>query len=69
MESVYRWKGTIERQAEVLTDRQNRSVRSLTEFEREVRALHSYETPEIVALPITAGSRPTLNGSQASLDH
>jgi periplasmic divalent cation tolerance protein len=26
------------------------------ELEKEVRALHSYETPEIVALPLTAGS-------------
>jgi periplasmic divalent cation tolerance protein len=29
-------------------------------LEREVRALHSYDTPEIIALPITAASAPYL---------
>ena len=38
------------------------------EVEREVRALHSYETPEIIALPITAGSAPYLKWLSASLD-
>jgi periplasmic divalent cation tolerance protein len=28
------------------------------ELEREVRAHHSYETPEIVAVPLTALSEP-----------
>ena len=59
MESVYRWKGKIERQAEVLLiAKTTRST--FQEFEREVRALHSYDVPEIVALPITAGSAPYL---------
>ena len=68
MESVYRWKGKIERQAEVLLIA--KTVRSkFIEFEREVRALHTYETPEIIALPITDGSAPYLEWLSASLTH
>lgn len=67
MESVYRWKGKVERQAEVLL-----IIKTVTskfnELEREVRALHSYETPEIVALPLTNGSAPYLNWLAASVN-
>lgn len=66
MESVYRWEGKIERQAEVLL--LAKTTRSkFDDLEREVRALHSYETPEIVAVPIVAGSAPYLEWLQASL--
>jgi periplasmic divalent cation tolerance protein len=59
MESVYRWQGKIERQAEILL--LAKTTRSkFDELEREVRALHSYDTPEIIALPIVAGSAPYL---------
>jgi len=59
MESVYRWQGKIERQSEVLLIA--KTIRSrFDELEREVRALHSYEVPEIVALEIIAGSAPYL---------
>ena len=59
MESVYRWEGKIERQAEILL--LAKTTRSkFEELEREVRALHSYETPEIIALQIVAGSAPYL---------
>ena len=55
MESVYRWQGTIERAAEVLL--LAKTTRSkFEELEREVRALHSYDTPEIIAVPVVAGS-------------
>lgn len=59
MESIYHWKGKVERDAEFLllakTTRAN-----FAELERAVRDLHSYETPEIVALPITEASAPYL---------
>ena len=59
MESVYRWEGKVERQAEVLLIA--KTVRAkFDELEREVRALHSYDTPEIVAVPILTGSAPYL---------
>jgi periplasmic divalent cation tolerance protein len=59
MESVYRWEGRIERQSEVLLLAKT-TAGKFADLEREVRALHSYETPEIVAVPIVAGSTPYL---------
>jgi len=66
MESVYRWKGKIERQAEILLIAKTTKAR-FEELEREVRALHSYETPEIIAIPLVAGSTPYLEWLIASL--
>jgi periplasmic divalent cation tolerance protein len=59
MESVYRWEGKIERQSEILLLAKTTTAK-FAELEREVRALHSYETPEIIAVPIVAGSSPYL---------
>jgi periplasmic divalent cation tolerance protein len=59
MESVYRWQGQIERQSEVLLLAKT-TMAKFEELEREVRALHSYETPEIIAVPVRAGSTPYL---------
>ena len=59
MESVYRWQGKIERQSEVLLIAKTTQGK-FDDLEREVRALHSYETPEIVAVPIVTGSAPYL---------
>ncbi|HEY0726487.1 MAG TPA: divalent-cation tolerance protein CutA [Pyrinomonadaceae bacterium] len=59
MESVYRWEGKIERQSEILLIAKTTTAK-FAELEREVRALHSYETPEIVAVPMVAGSSPYL---------
>ncbi|HEY0761159.1 MAG TPA: divalent-cation tolerance protein CutA [Pyrinomonadaceae bacterium] len=60
MESVYRWQGKIERAPEILI--LAKTTRSkFEELEREVRALHSYDTPEIIAVPIVAGSAPYLD--------
>ena len=60
MESVYRWQGKIERQREVLLIAKTVSSK-FAELESEVVKLHSYETPEIVAFPLTNGSRPYLD--------
>ena len=66
MESVYRWEGKIERQPEILL--LAKTIRSkFDDLEREVRALHSYDTPEIIALPVVAGSAPYLEWLRASL--
>lgn len=57
--SVYRWKGGVEEAREVAlavkTTRANYPA-----LEAEVRRLHSYEVPCIVALPVQSGSRPYL---------
>jgi periplasmic divalent cation tolerance protein len=65
MESVYRWQGKIERQSEVLLLAKT-TREKFEDLEREVRALHSYDTPEIVAVPIVAGSAPYLEWLRSS---
>jgi len=58
--SVYRWKGAVERAAEIALIAKSR--RDL--FDRlaaRVRELHSYDTPAIVAWPIVAGDRAYLD--------
>lgn len=59
MESVYHWKGSVERASEILLLAKTTQA-NFAEFESAVRALHSYETPEIVALTLTAASAPYL---------
>ncbi len=66
MESVYRWQGKIERQPEVLLIA--KTVRGkFAELEAQVRSVHSYEIPEIVAVPLTAGSRSYVDWLSASV--
>ena len=66
IESVYRWQGKIERQAEVLLFAKTTKDK-FAELEREVRALHSYDTPEIIAVPVTTGSTPYLKWLEKSV--
>ena len=67
MESVYRWQGKIERQKEVLLIAKTTRSR-FEELEKKARAIHSYETPEIVALPLAAGSPPYLKWLNSSVN-
>jgi periplasmic divalent cation tolerance protein len=57
IESVYRWKNEVQREKEVLLLAKTTDDR-FDELEKEVRAMHSYETPEIVAVPVTGVSEP-----------
>jgi periplasmic divalent cation tolerance protein len=57
IESVYRWKGQVQREAEVLLLVKSTRDR-FDELERQIRAIHSYETPEILAVEATAISEP-----------
>ena len=60
IQSVYRWQGKIEHQREVLLIA--KTARSkFEELETEVRARHSYEIPEIVAIALADGSSPYLD--------
>jgi periplasmic divalent cation tolerance protein len=59
IESVYHWQGKVERAPEVLLLAKT-TLPNFHELESLVRSLHSYETPEIIALPITTGSIPYL---------
>ena len=67
MESVYRWQGKIQRDAEVLILAKTTQAK-FDELEKEVRLLHSYDTPEIVAIPVINGSGPYLDWLRKSLD-
>jgi periplasmic divalent cation tolerance protein len=60
MESVYRWKGEVEQAREILLLAKT-TREKFEELDRAVREIHSYDTPEIVALPIIAASRPYLD--------
>jgi len=58
-QSIYKWKGKVERGTESVVIFKTRE--SLFEQVRaEICALHSYECPCIVALPIVAGHEPFL---------
>lgn len=58
--SIYTWQGKVnsdeEWQLVIKTNLAHFSV-----LERKIREIHSYEVPEIIALPILAGSEPYLN--------
>ena len=59
VESLYNWKGKLERSRENLLLIKTTAKR-LKALEREVLRLHSYETPEFLVLPIVAGSKAYL---------
>ena len=60
VESVYRWKGKVERAREYLLVMKTTAKR-LPELENEVKRLHSYDVPEFIALPIAEGSKKYLS--------
>jgi len=59
LRSVYRWSGAIETSDELLLLAKSTPSR-FDELVRRVRALHPYQVPEILALPVAAGFLPYL---------
>jgi periplasmic divalent cation tolerance protein len=57
MESIYRWKGEVHRAPEFLLLAKT-TAGCFDELEREVRSLHTYDTPEIIAVPAAHVSAP-----------
>jgi periplasmic divalent cation tolerance protein len=57
--SVYGWKGAVERATEWLLLIKTRQE-LFGRVAAEVRRLHSYQVPELIALPVTAGSESYL---------
>src|SRR2546425_7630685 len=53
--STYRWKGKVETAEEILLLIKS-SKKLLPAVRAEVERLHSYEVPEVIALPIAHGS-------------
>lgn len=66
VESVYRWKGTIEKSRERLLLIKT-SANRLKELEEEVLRLHSYETPEFLVVSVAGGSQRYLAWLKDSL--
>ena len=59
VESIYHWKGKVEKSRERLLIIKTTAPR-LAQLEREVKRLHSYDVPEFIAVPVTAGSQKYL---------
>ncbi|MDH5277290.1 MAG: divalent-cation tolerance protein CutA [Gammaproteobacteria bacterium] len=58
--SMYRWEGEIRDDTEVLLVIKTRAARYAA-LEATLRAQHPYDLPEIIALPVVAGSRDYLS--------
>ena len=64
--SIYHWQGAVEENTECLL--LIKSSRELfPELQAEIEKLHSYAVPEVMALPVVAGSENYLNWLTASL--
>ncbi|HKM99037.1 MAG TPA: divalent-cation tolerance protein CutA [Candidatus Binataceae bacterium] len=55
--SIYRWRNKVEDDSEILLLIKTRAS-LFPRVERRVRELHSYEVPEVMALPFQHGSPP-----------
>ena len=64
--SFYRWKGRLERDAEMLLVIKTRGER-FDHLKAALLAEHPYELPELVAFPIAAGHEPYLEWLAASV--
>ena len=64
--SVYRWEGQIQSESEVLLlIKINKDLEA--EVYREVQNVHSYDTPELITLPITNGSKKSVSYTHLTL--
>ncbi len=60
LESIYRWKGEIQHDSEVLLMIKTTAA-DYVPLEQAIRELHPYELPEIVAVPLSNGLTDYLN--------
>ncbi|HTL48536.1 MAG TPA: divalent-cation tolerance protein CutA [Verrucomicrobiae bacterium] len=60
LESHYRWQGKKRRDREFLLIIKTTRSR-FSRLEKAIRKKHSYQTPEIIAVPVTRGSRDYLS--------
>jgi periplasmic divalent cation tolerance protein len=66
LESLFWWENKVDRAAEVLLVVKSKKTKLLGII-KKVRSLHSYSTPEIIALPIIAGEKHYLKWINESL--
>lgn len=66
VESTYTWEGRVERDTEDLLIVKTRAD-LFDRLKERVQALHGYDVPEIIAVPIVQGSESYLEWMSASL--
>jgi periplasmic divalent cation tolerance protein len=66
VQSLFWWQGKIDSSREVLLILKTKKV-LFKKVSVKVRSLHSYQTPEIIALPIVDGSEPYLDWIDSSV--
>ena len=59
MNAIYRWEGRIQDDREVVLIAKT-TGKNLTALKEKVKAMHGYECPCIVCLPVTDGYQPFL---------
>ena len=67
VESFYSWEGKLENSSEYLLMIKT-TEEKVEELQKDVVALHSYDTPEFIVLPIVAGSEAYLKWLGGSVD-
>jgi periplasmic divalent cation tolerance protein len=65
--SVYRWQGEVQRDQEWLLVAKTRRE-ALDRLVARVREIHSYDVPEVVALPVVDGSEAYLRWVDGEVD-
>ena len=60
IQSVYQWDNAIQTDQELLLICKTRTERFET-LKKRVQALHPYDVPEIISIPVQNGSEPYLN--------
>jgi periplasmic divalent cation tolerance protein len=66
MISIYRWQGAVERAGEILLLIKTTRA-AYPRVETVIKENHPYETPEIIALPVAAGSADYLSWLMAAV--
>ncbi|MFY9401869.1 MAG: divalent-cation tolerance protein CutA [Candidatus Omnitrophota bacterium] len=66
VESLFRWQGRIESALEVALIIKTKRVK-VPKIIKEVKDMHSYDTPEIISLPISSGFKPYLDWINESI--
>jgi periplasmic divalent cation tolerance protein len=67
MTSVYEWKGAVQKDSELVVIAKTTEAQ-VPELIAAVKAVHSYECPCIVTLPVTGGHAPFLDWIAQQVD-
>jgi len=65
--SIYRWEGKVMEEEEHLLIAKT-SKKKFADLSRSVKKLHSYKTPEIIAIDVADGLKPYLDWIDQSLE-